>query len=104
MEVLATGAASELPLLVVRGQVEGQVSGGDEGFGAQAAAVGVQADAAVRTPAVGGDAAAAVPRLAGRALGGTVRFVRPLLSGRGRGVGGVRVRLGPRWAEGASAV
>lgn len=45
MEVLATGATSELPFLAVRGEVKGQMGGGDEGFGAQAAAVRVQASA-----------------------------------------------------------
>lgn len=57
MEVLATGAASELPLLVVRSEVKGQVGRGDEGFGAQAAAVRVQADATVGTPPIGEAAA-----------------------------------------------
>lgn len=52
VEVLATGATSELPLLVVRGEVKIQVGGGDEGFGAQAAAVRVQAEAAVWTSPV----------------------------------------------------
>lgn len=66
MEVLATGGASELPLLVVRGQVKGQVGGGDEGFIAQAAAVRVEADAPV-WPSTIGETAAAL--LAGRAFG-----------------------------------
>ena len=61
MEVLATGTASELPFLVVRGEVKGQVSGGDEGLVAQAAAVRVQTDAPVWPPTIGGAAA----RLAG---------------------------------------
>lgn len=52
MEVLATGTASVLPLLVVGGKVEGQVSGGDESFGAQTATVGIQADAAVWTSTI----------------------------------------------------
>lgn len=52
VEVLATDVASVLPLLVVRSQVKGQVCGGDEGFGAQAAAVRVQADAAVRASTI----------------------------------------------------
>ena len=43
VEELAKSAASELPLLVVGGEVKGQVGGGDEGFVAQAADVGVQA-------------------------------------------------------------
>lgn len=71
MEVLATGAAPELPLLVVRGEVEGEVGRGDEGLGAQAAAVGVEGDSAVGPPAVGGAAA----RLAGWAFGGAVRLL-----------------------------
>lgn len=75
MEVLATGATSELPLFVVRGEVKGQVGRGDEGFGAQAAAVRVQADAPVRTATIGGAAAS----LAGRTLGRAVCFVHRLL-------------------------
>lgn len=47
MEELATGVTFELPFLIVRSKVKGQVSGRDEGFGAQAAAVRVQADAPV---------------------------------------------------------
>lgn len=47
MKVLAAGAAFELPLLAVSGQVKGQVGGGDEGFIAHAAAVRVQTDAPV---------------------------------------------------------
>lgn len=79
MEVLATGAASELPLLVVRGEVEGQVRGGDEGFGAQAAAVRVQADAPVWTPTIREAAA----RLAGWTFRRTVCLVHMLLVRRG---------------------
>lgn len=75
MEVLATGATSELPLLVVRGEVEVQVGGGDEGLGAQAAAVRVQADAAVWTTPVREAAA----RLAGWTFGRAVCFVNTLL-------------------------
>lgn len=52
MEVLAAGATSEFPLLVVGCQVKGQVGGGDECFGAQAAAVRVQAEVAVWAPPV----------------------------------------------------
>lgn len=47
MKVLTAGAAFELPLLVVSGEVKGQVGGGDEGFVAHAAAVRVQADTPV---------------------------------------------------------
>lgn len=86
MEVLAAGAAPELPLLVVRGEVEGEVGRGDEGLGTQAAAVGVQPEAAVRPPTIGGAAA----RLAGWAFGGALCLV--LLSGGVAGLG-VRVRL-----------
>lgn len=74
VEELATGVASELPLLVVRGQVKGQVGGGDEGFGAQAAAVRVQAGAAVRAALM----RPAAPRPAARAFGGAGCFVRTL--------------------------
>lgn len=79
MEVLATDVTPELPLFVVRGEVEVQVGRGDEGFGAQAAAVRLQADAAVWTSPVGEAAA----RLAGWTFGGTVCFVHTLLFGRG---------------------
>lgn len=75
MEVLAAGAASELPLLVVRSEVEGQVGGGDKGFGAQAAAVWVQADAPVWTPTI----LEAAARLAGWTFRRTVCFVDMLL-------------------------
>ena len=61
MEVLATDATSKLPLLVVRGEVKGQVGIGDEGFGAEAAAVRVQADAPVGPPAIRAAAAATYP-------------------------------------------
>lgn len=50
LEELATDVASELPLLHVGGQVEAQVGGGDEGFGADGAAVRVQV--LVGSPAV----------------------------------------------------
>lgn len=79
MEVLAAGAAPELPLLVVRGQVKGQVGGGDESFGAQAAAVRVQADAAVWTPTI----LEAAARLAGWTFRGTVCFAHMLRIRRG---------------------
>ena len=87
MEVLAAGAASELPLLVVRGEVKAQVGGGDEGFGAQAAAVRIQADAPVWTTTIREAAAC----LAGWTFGRTVCFLRALLFRRGGGVGRVRV-------------
>lgn len=79
MEVLATCATSELPLLVVRGKVKGQVGRGDEGFGAQAAAVRVQPDASVWTPTV----TEAAAHLAGWTFGRTVCFVHTLLFRRG---------------------
>lgn len=75
VEVLAACATSELPLLVVRGKVKGQVGRGDEGFGAQTAAVRIQADAPMRTPTVRETAA----RLAGWTFGRAVCFVRVLL-------------------------
>lgn len=83
MEVLATGATSEFPLFVVRGKMKGQVGRGDEGFGAQAAAVRVQADAPVWTSTIREAAA----RLAGWTFGGTIRFEHRLLLWRSRGVG-----------------
>lgn len=79
MEVFATGATSVLSLLVVRGEVKGQVGGGDERFGAQAAAVRVQAHAPV-WPSTVGEAAA---RLAGWTFGLTVCLVHMLLFRRG---------------------
>lgn len=85
MEELATGVTFEFPLLIVRSKVKVQVGRGDEGFGAQAAAVGVQAGAPVRPPAVVGAAA----RLAGRTFG-----VLLLRSGWGAISIGVTVRMG----------
>lgn len=78
VEVLATGVTPELPLLVVGGQVERQVGGRDEGFGAQAAAVRVQADAAVWASTVWEAAAAS---LTGWTPGWTVRILHRLLLG-----------------------
>lgn len=75
MEILATCATSELPLLVVRGEVKGQVRRGDEGFGAKAAAVRIQADAPMWTPTIREAAA----HLAGWTFGRAVCFVRVLL-------------------------
>lgn len=83
MEVLATGITSVFPLLVVGGEVEGQVSRGDESLGAQTATVGIQADAAVWTSTIREAAAG----LAGRTFGRTVCFVHMLLYRRGRSVG-----------------
>lgn len=71
MEELATGVTFELPFLIVRSKVKGQVSGRDEGFGAQAAAVRVQADAPVWPVSILGAAAC----LAGWAFGRTVCFI-----------------------------
>lgn len=79
LEVLPTGATPEPPLLM-RGEVKGQMCRGDEGFGAQAAAVRVQADASVWTLAIG---VAAARRTSER----RVRFGRGLLFRRGGGVG-----------------
>lgn len=94
LEVLPTGAAPEPPLLV-RGEVKRQMCGGDESFGAKAAAVRVQADASLRTLA--GNLAAAIwtSERAGR---------DGLLLGKGGGFGRPGVRVGPRQAESASAV
>lgn len=79
MEVLATGVTSELPLLVMRGEVKCQVGGRNEGFGAQAAAVRVQADAAVRASTVREAAAS----FTGWTFGRTVCILHKLLLGRG---------------------
>lgn len=47
MEILATCATPELPLLVVGGQMKCQVSRGDEGFVTQVANVWVELDMAL---------------------------------------------------------
>lgn len=82
MEVLATGAASEPSLLIVGGEVKRQVGGGDECFGAEAAAVRFQADPPVWPSSIG-DATAL---LAGGTFGWTFCFVHRLLVRRGRSV------------------
>lgn len=92
VEVLATRAASELPLFVVRGEVKGQVSRGDEGFVAHAAAVRVQANVPVWTPTI----REAAGHLAGRTSARTLCF------GRGRRISWIGIRL---WqAECASTI
>lgn len=96
LEVLPTGATPEPPLLV-RGEVKGQMCWGDEGFGAQAAAVRVQADASVPTLTIGLAAAR-------RTSKGTSCFGRGLRFRTGRWVGWLGVRVRPRQAESASAV
>lgn len=88
MEVLATGATSELPLLVVRSEMQVQVGGGDEGFVAHGAAVRVQTDAPVGPSSIGEAAAC----FTGWTLGRRLVF---------EGFG-VRVRRGE--AEAASAI
>lgn len=91
VEVLATGAALELPLFAVGGEVKGQVGGRDEGFAAQPAAVRVQARVPVRPPAIGEAGAHLARRTPGR-----------FLAGRGRRAGRIGVRL--QWGEAASTV
>lgn len=83
MEELATGAASEFPLFVVGGEVKVKVGEGYEGFVAQAAAVGVQADVPLWPSTIWRAAAA---RLAGRTF-------LLLFGSSSCEVGGVSVRL-----------
>lgn len=87
MEEFATGITFEFPLLIVRSKVKGQVSRGDEGFGAQAAAVRVQANAPVWPSPIVGAAAC----LAGWTFGRTVCFI--LLFRSGWSVIRIRVRV-----------
>lgn len=66
LEQLATDVAPKLLLLTMRGQVKVQVGGGDEGFGAEGAAVRFQV--LVGPPTIRGAAACLTGWTSGRAI------------------------------------